>query len=305
MSLRRYLPSNGLAYGLLILAALFWGANLVAVRFAVGNVSPMALGCLRWVVVLLILAPFAARRCIGAAPALRAHWRPIVWIGGFGLTVPNLLIFVAAQSTTALNMAIFLGATPAFVFLGALLWHRTPSSPLQVVGMLATLLGVAVAAVRGDVARIADFGIHPGDLYVLLSGITGAAYQLYLRNTPPLPPLVLFYAMAAVAFIVSLPAAAVEALLGFGIWPTGIGWAVVTYVGLFPTLLSSFCMMRGIQLIGPSRGSLFVNLTPVFASLFAVLLLNEVVEPFHVVAVMLVLGGIVLSELKARSGAAG
>ena len=303
MSLRRYLPVSGLAYALLVLAALFWGANLVAVRFAVGNVSPMVLGSLRWVVVLLVLAPFAARRCIGAFPALRVHWRPILRIGGFGLTVPNLLIFLAAQSTTALNMAIFLGATPAFVFLGALLWHRKPSSPLQVVGMLATLAGVAVAAVRGDAARIAGFGIHPGDLLVLLSSVAGAAYQLYLRNSPPLPPLVLFYAMAAVAFLVSLPIAGVEALLGSGQWPTGTGWAVIVYVGLFPTFLSSFCMMRGIQMIGANRGSLFVNLTPVFASLFAVLLLGEVVEPFHVAAVLLVLGGIVLSEIRARSTA--
>lgn len=299
MSLRHLTSSSGSAYGLLVLAALFWGGNVVAVRHSVGNASPMALACLRWVVVLLLLAPVAAPRCAAAA-ALRAHWRAVVWMGAFGLTVPNLLVFTAAQTTSALNMAIFLGATPAFVFLGALLWHRSPSGPLQVIGMMATLAGVALAAVRGDMGRVGGLDLHLGDVFVLLSCVTGAAYQLSLRDTPPLPPLVLFYAMALVAFAVSLPVAAAEAWVGRAFWPTGDGWVVIVYVGLFPTLLSSFFMMRGIQLIGPRRASLFINLVPVFASLFAVLLLNEAVEAFHLAAVGLVLCGIVLSEVAAR-----
>lgn len=287
------------AYAVLVLAALFWGGNVVAVRLAVGNVSPMILASLRWLVVLTMLAPVAVPACMAAAEQLRIHWRPILWMGAFGLTVPNALIFVAAQTTSALNMAIFLGATPAFVFLGALLWHRAVSRPLQLLGMAGTLAGVAVAAAQGDVERLGSLQIHAGDIFVLLSCVTGAAYQLVLRDTPPLPPLALFYAMALVAFAVSLPLAAAEALLGQAVAPTPDGWAVVAYVGLFPTLLSSFFMMRGIQLIGPRRASLFINLTPVFASLFAVILLDEAVEGFHVASVALVLGGILLSEIAA------
>ena len=305
MPLSNVMTSPRAAYAVLVLAALFWGGNVVAVRLSVGSISPMMLASLRWVVVLAVLAPVAVPACVATAERLRAHWRPILWMGAFGLTVPNALIFVAAQTTSALNMAIFLGATPAFVFLGALLWHRAPSRPLPLLGMAGTLAGVAVAAVQGDVARLGSLDLHVGDIAVLMSCVAGAAYQLVLRDTPPLPPLVLFYAMALVAFAVSLPMAAVEALLGQAVPPTPDGWAVVAYVGLCPTLLSSFFMMRGIQLIGPRRASLFINLTPVFASLFAVALLDETVEGFHITAVALVLSGIILSELAARLGPPG
>jgi len=304
MALRQITPSAaGAAYGFLVFAALFWGGNVVAVRLSVGDVPPMLLACLRWVAVLLILTPFVAWRCVEWLPTLRIHWKAVIWMGAFGLTVPNVLMFVAAQSTSALSMAILLGATPAFVFLGALLWHRTGPAPLQFLGVMGTLAGVAVAASQGEVGRIGSIELHIGDVWVLLSCVAGAAYQVSLRHTPPLPPMVLFYATAAVAFVTALPMALVEVSMGRSFWPTGSGWAVIAYVGLFPTLLSSFFMLRGIQLIGPGRASVFVNLVPLIAAALSVLVLGEAMERFHVTAVLLVLGGIVLSETVARAKA--
>src|SRR3954469_1563301 len=46
-------------YLLLTLVTLMWGGNAVASRIAIGEVSPMALVALRWVLVLILLAVFA------------------------------------------------------------------------------------------------------------------------------------------------------------------------------------------------------------------------------------------------------
>ena len=45
------------AYGLLLLTTFFWGANTVFAKLAVGEISPMALVSLRWLGVVLVLAP--------------------------------------------------------------------------------------------------------------------------------------------------------------------------------------------------------------------------------------------------------
>jgi len=45
------------------------------------------------------------------------------------------------------------------------------------------------------------------------------------------------------------------------------------------------------------RAGVFVNLVPVFASIMAVLFLNESFELYHALALKLVLGGIWLSEI--------
>jgi drug/metabolite transporter (DMT)-like permease len=58
--------------------------------------------------------------------------------------------------------------------------------------------------------------------------------------------------------------------------------------------------VRGVELIGPNRASLFINLIPLFGALGAVLILGEKLETFHFIAGGLVMSGIVLAEWSAR-----
>ena len=74
------------------------------------------------------------------------------------------------------------------------------------------------------------------------------------------------------------------------------GWIIVALVTLFPSLLAQISFIQGVTLIGPGRAGVFVNLVPVFASILAVVLLDEPFEVFHAIALTLVLGGILLSE---------
>jgi drug/metabolite transporter (DMT)-like permease len=56
--------------------------------------------------------------------------------------------------------------------------------------------------------------------------------------------------------------------------------------------------MRGVELIGPARAGLFVNLVPVFGALLAVVLVGEPFAVYHAAGLALVLGGIWLAERK-------
>ncbi len=54
--------------------------------------------------------------------------------------------------------------------------------------------------------------------------------------------------------------------------------------------------MRGVELIGPNRAGLFVNLVPIFGAGLAVLLIGEPFGPVQAAALALVLGGIACAE---------
>jgi drug/metabolite transporter (DMT)-like permease len=58
--------------------------------------------------------------------------------------------------------------------------------------------------------------------------------------------------------------------------------------------------VRGVELIGPNRASLFINLIPLFGAAGSVLILGERLETFHFIAAGLVIAGIVLAEWSAR-----
>ncbi|MFN3673869.1 MAG: DMT family transporter [Bosea sp. (in: a-proteobacteria)] len=290
----------GNAYLLLTLTTLMWGGNAVAGRLAVGSISPMALTSLRWVIVCAVL-PLLLRHQIRAHwPVLRARWKFVVAMGTVGFTAFNALMYLAAYSTTAINIGILQGSIPVFVLIGAFFAYRTPIGPLQALGVLVTLLGVAVVASRGDLAVLRQFAFVPGDILMIIACTFYAGYTVAIRARPQVPGLVFFSALAMVACLVSLPLLAIEAAQGGFVLEAPKGWLILLYVAIGPSILSQLFFMRAVELIGPGRAGVFVNLVPVFAPILAVLILGETLALYHGVALLLVLGGIFIAERLAK-----
>lgn len=288
------------AYLLMILTTLIWGGNAVASRLAVDNITPMALTAFRWIGVCVIM-PFLLRRQITEyLPQIKTHWLYIALLGIAGFTVFNTLMYVAAYSTSAINIGILQGSIPIFVLLGALVAYRSPISLMQVLGVLVTLLGVAVTASRGDIHVLANLRFVPGDLLMILACVFYAGFTVAVRNRPPMPQLVFFTAAAAFACLSSLPLLAAEIALGRFHMPTPAGWAILAFTVVAPSILAQLSFMRAIELIGPGRAGVFVNLVPVFAPILSVLIIGEPFGLFHAVALVLVLGGIFIAERLGR-----
>jgi drug/metabolite transporter (DMT)-like permease len=283
-------------YLLLTLTALSWGANAVAGRLAVGLVSPMALICLRWLVVVVVLGMFARREIAAAWPVLAPRWRTVVVMGTLGFTAFNAFLYLSAHHTTAVNIGVIQGVTPAFVLLGGLLAYRTPVRALQVAGLVLTLIGVMVVASRGEIGVLSGLAFNMGDLGMVVASALYAGYTVALRKRPPVAPLAFFAALAGVALLTSLPLVAFEVVTGTVQWPGSKGWALVAFTALIPSFISQIFFMRGVELIGPGRAGIFVNLVPVFAAILAVIILGETFAWHHAVALALVLGGIWLAE---------
>ena len=75
---------------------------------------------------------------------------------------------------------------------------------------------------------------------------------------------------------------------------------IVAYTVLLPSVISQVLYVRGVEMIGSNRASLFINLIPIFGTIGSVLVLGERLEGFHLVAAALVIIGIVLAELAVR-----
>lgn len=287
---------TGRAYLLLSLTALCWAANTIFGRLAVGEVSPMALVVFRWLGVMILLLVFARGHIRRDWPILRRHLVFVSAMGMLGFAGFNGLFYTAAHSTTAVNMGILQGSIPMFVMIGAIVVLRTPVTVMQGVGVLVTMVGVALVAAGGEPARLAQLAINHGDFLMIIACALYAGYTVALRRRPASSPLGMFTLMAGAAFVAALPMVAVEVAAGEFQWPSASGWLIVTGVTLFPSFLAQIFFIQGVEMIGPARAGVFVNLVPVFAAVLAVAFLNEAFEAFHGIALALVLGGIWLSE---------
>jgi drug/metabolite transporter (DMT)-like permease len=281
---------------LLTLTAIFWAGNALASRLAVGHISPFLLVFLRWVMVLAVLWPLYGNQ-------VRAHWgdiRPrlgsITLMAVLGFTGFNALFYTAGYYTSAINIGILQGSIPVVVLAGAFLMFGTRATLVQIVGVLITTIGVVVVATQGAPLSILDLGLNRGDVAMLAACVLYAFYTLALRNRPEMPGIAFFTLLALISAVTSVPLLILEAATIGLQMPTLQGWLVTLFVAVFPSCLAQLFFLRGVDLIGPGRAGVFVNLVPVFAAILAVLLINEPFARFHAVALVLVIGGIWLAQ---------
>jgi drug/metabolite transporter (DMT)-like permease len=292
-------------YALLVLCNLFWGGNVVAGKAAVGQIDPYALMILRWAGALILLAPFAIEPLRRDWPTIRAKWWLYLFYGVVGYATFNVLVYVAAHYTSGVNNAIDQVAINIFVMLFNFMLFRTRVRALQLLGVVVTIVGVALTATNGNLARILQLDVNVGDLLVLLASLAYAIYSIGLRWRPRSNWLSFLFAsftgavLASIVFQITL-GGGIEHFVAAVPTITPLGWVIVAYTILFPSLISQMFYVRGVELIGANRASLFINLIPLFGAIGSVLILGERLETFHLVAGVLIIVGIGLAEWSAR-----
>ncbi len=282
---------------MLVLTTLFWGGNAVAGKFAVGEVSPFLLSWFRWTIAAVILLAIAWPKLRRDWPVIRANLRYLTAMGAIGFTVFNGLLYYALTSTTAINATIIQAGMPMFIFALNFLIFRTAATPLQFAGYTLTLVGVAVAAGRGNLLGLAELDLNEGDLLMVVATFIYAGYSVALRQKPEMHWLSFVTTLITIGSLASLPLVAVEFVGGTLIWPgTPIAWTVVAYTAIFPSILAQAFFIRGIEVLGSNTGGLYLNLIPIMGALLSVALLGEHFQLFHATALVLVLGGIALAQ---------
>ncbi len=287
---------NSRAYFYLTVTSLFWGGNSVAGKLAVGHVSPMVLTTFRWAAALLIILALMAPQVKRDWPVIRRHWLQLLLYGVFGFTAFNALLYTALGYTSAINAVIEQAGIPMLIFVFNFILFRIQASPAQIFGFTITLVGVLITAAHGEFSALAELEFNFGDALMLVACIIYAGYTVSLRWKPELHWQSFIAAPAFGALLSAVPLFFWELSRGDAILPDATGWAIVLYAGIFPSLLSQVLYVRGVEMIGANRAGLFINAIPVFGTLLSVVLIGETLHPFHVVALLLVLGGIAIAE---------
>ena len=72
---------------------------------------------------------------------------------------------------------------------------------------------------------------------------------------------------------------------------------ILFYVVMFPAI-AYYCWQKGVQIIGPNRSTMFVQLMPLFSAVMAIIIFKEKFELYHFVGAVFILSGIYLSNRK-------
>ena len=285
---------------LLSLATLGWAGNTIAGRLAVGEVSPLVIVFMRWTIVFAILLMTKRKELPAALPKLKGKWPWVFMMGALGLSFFNTLFYIAAQSTTAINLGLIQCAMPMFILIGVTLILKTKLTFGQIIGTILTMAGVLLVISKADFSLLGGLQINKGDWIMLGACIFYAAYTIGLQNRPDIDNMPMRTVFAGAAWVLSIPILLIEVTQGTAQWPaTQLAWLIVLFISLIPSFISQVFYMRGVDLIGPDRAGVYSNLVPIYSAALGVLILNEAFSLYHFLSIIIVITGLtVISRSK-------
>ena len=295
------MPQNRVhPYVILTTVALIWAGNAIAGKLAAGHISPMLLTLVRWFFATAFVAPFALSHLRADWPVIRSRIVYLSALSALGFASFNAVFYLAANYTTAINITIEQSAMPLVVFAANFILYRMRVAWLQMLGFTVTLVGIVLTTSHGDLRTLLTLDLNRGDALMVLAVLLYGGYTVALRAKPQMHWLSMIFVLSAISLVASAVFAAVEFAMGLTRLPDAQGATAALYTAIFPSLIAQTLYIMGVEMIGPNRANLFINLVPVFGALLAVFIVGEELHMYHVVALACVLGGITLAERGAR-----
>jgi len=288
------------AFVLLGLVMLLWAGNSIVGRAVRDDVGPFVLSFIRWAGASLVLLPFALGPMRRDWAVLKRHWAIVGVLGLTGVAAFNGLMYSGLHYTTATNGLLLQAAIPPAVLGADRLLFGVRASAAQLLGIVASMLGVAVIVFQGEPNHVLGFRFGLGDALVLVAVVDWALYTVLLRKRPAVSPLSFLLATFLVGVAAIAPLALWEGLTGPPVrWSAGLGGAFL-YVALLPSLVSYLIYNHAAEVVGPARAGQAITLLPLFGALLSAALLGEKLHAYHFAGMALVLVGIVVSALAPR-----
>lgn len=277
----------------LVLAAVFWGLNFAATKYAADYIPPLMIMALRFTGGGILL--FLTVRLIEPASKLRREdLISMAALGCFGVTTAQTGFTFGVSLTSAASTGLIFATAPVWgLLLGAVLGLERPTRR-GVLGLALSVVGVSIVVFEGLGAGEDSL---TGDLLVLLAAICVGAYTvlsmpLLERYTP--------LAVAAYPIILGAPFLLVLSspyFLTLEWGSVGIGpWWAVGYSAVFATAFAFVGWQRGISRIGANRVLVYQYLITITGVTSGIVFFGEVLGVEKIVGGAVILVGVYLAR---------
>jgi drug/metabolite transporter (DMT)-like permease len=245
-------------------------------------------------------------RVFAPSSAFWQNKKRFVLLGLFGVGSYNVLLYLALETSTAINVTLIGASMPIWMLLIGAVFYQTKPGLLQLVGAVVSLLGVAIVLTRGDLSTLLSMQMVLGDLLIMFATITWAIYSWMLSrpgsSTERQWPWAQFL-MAQVlvgllwtGFFDTFEIAAGQAYLDLNLWTASL----ILFVAIGPSLIAYRCWGLGVNGAGPTVAAFFANFIPLFTAIFSAAMLGEPPQLFHGLAFAFIVSGIVISSRKGK-----
>ncbi len=296
------MSKNYLAYTFLTFAALFWSGNFIIGKFAtLFEVPPLTLNFLRWVMVWFLLIPFTIKEIVAKRDYIKRHFFIIGLMGILSISTFNSVVYFALNFTQVINAVLMLAAIPPMIIIFSSIMKIEKTNILQLSGLFLSIVGVGTIISNADIQKIISLSFNKGDVWMIVCVLSWSLYSTLLKkNKFELSQFSLIQIMVTVGLIFLVPQFLYEKSIGNEIEINKASILILMYIVFFPAIAAYYCWQKAIELIGPNRSSMFIQLMPLFSAMMAIIIFKEKFQLFHFFGAIFIITGIYLSNRKTQ-----
>ena len=277
-------------------AMLTWSSAYAAISYGLSAFTPGEVALARLALALVCFTVWLRLRALPLPPL--AAWPPLLALGVIGLALYHLCLNEAETGIASGTAAIILALSPAVTTAASALWLRERLSRRALAGLIVALAGVVlVTLTSGQSMRF-----EPKAALVLVSVLCTSLYFVGLKSPSgrygaEAVTTVTFLGgtLAALPFGLGLPHAIMAAPLS--------RTAALLWLGLAPTFAGYLTWNMAIARASVSKVSSFIYFSTPIALLISWLWLGERPGPLTLIGAVIVIMGVVLTNLRRRPAA--
>ena len=277
------------ADSLLVLITLIWGTTFTITKIGVDQIPPLLYISVRFFIALGLMVLVFGKRFNNVNKDTIKAGLVLGFILSFGFATQTM----GLQYTTASKAAFITGLSVILTPILAIFTLKRSPTGYAWFGALLAFIGLTTMSVEPGLNTILSWG----DFLELLCAIAFAFHIVTMakyapKHDPALLATIQIGVTAVVTGVLGLSFETIPTQVSSDIW-WGIG-----YMGIFATGLVLLMQSWAQKYTTPTRTAIIFTLEPVFAAIFAFLILSEAVTEKTIFGGILILSGIIIAELK-------
>lgn len=276
---------------LIVISITFWASCFVGIRAVINEYNPIDLAVFRFIVssFVLLIAGIVGKIRI---PTGRDFM--VFVILGFVLFANAVSLNYGTRTLTAGEATFIVSTSQIFQVLLACIFLNETVSRKFIFGLILSFTGVAVISLENSTG----FSLNQGVIYILIAAITTAVFFILqkhlLKRNRPIE--VISYSIWTATILMLpfgknliqvIPSAAINSTL------------TIIYVGI-SAVIANLCWSFVLSKIQASKAATFLYTIPVMTIVIGFLWLNELPSLLSCLGGVIIIGGVVLSNLKSR-----
>lgn len=276
-----------------LFAVLIWSVNAIVSKISATAIDPAAISFYRWLLALMILTPFVLPGVWRNRQQIRQQWWKLLILGLLGMALYQSLAYYAAHSVTALFMGIITALIPLLTVLISLVLLRLAPTQGILLGSILSFGGLVWLVSAGNPQQLLTQGLGKGELMMFAASASYALYGVLTKRWAiPLPNWQSLYIQILFGVLLLTPDffAAADVSLNLHNIP------LILFAGIPASIIAPFLWIQGVQRMGANTATIFMNLTPIFTAIIAVLFLHESLHSYHFIGGGITLLGVLLAQ---------